>query len=129
MRSATAQGTPASFISPKSWTATYVRGTGSQDGEATSSWSACGTRRKGGRPSDTDAKKDRRVAKQVLERITEDLRENPVVLPNDEETHLTFSAGTCRWRPDDDVRGLVSRADVALYRAKAEGGSAIVHLD
>jgi len=67
--------------------------------------------------------------KRVLERIAEDLRENPVVLPNDEETHLTFSAGTCRWRPDEDVRALVSRADVALYRAKAEGGSAIVHLD
>jgi diguanylate cyclase (GGDEF)-like protein len=67
--------------------------------------------------------------KRVLERITEDLRENPVVLPNDEETYLTFSAGTCRWRPDDDVHGLVSRADVALYQAKAEGGSAIEHLD
>ena len=67
--------------------------------------------------------------KRVLERIAEDLRENPVVLPNDEETHLTFSAGTCRWRPDEDVRGLVSRADVALYRAKAEGGSTIAHLD
>jgi diguanylate cyclase (GGDEF)-like protein len=67
--------------------------------------------------------------RRVLERIAEDLRENPVVLPNDEEAHLTFSAGTCRWRPDDDVRGLVSRADVALYRAKAEGGNAVVHLD
>ena len=65
--------------------------------------------------------------KRVLERIAEDLRENPVVLPNDEETHLTFSAGTCRWRPDDDARDLVSRADVALYRAK--GGNTIVHLD
>ena len=67
--------------------------------------------------------------KRVLERIAEDLRENPVVLPDDEETHLTFSAGTCRWKPDEDVRALVSRADVALYRAKAEGRSAIVHLD
>jgi diguanylate cyclase (GGDEF)-like protein len=65
----------------------------------------------------------------VLERIVEDLRESPVVLPDGEETHLTFSAGACRWKPGDDVRGLVSRADVALYRAKAEGGNTIVELD
>ena len=67
--------------------------------------------------------------KWVLEHIAEDLRESPVVLPDGEETLLTFSAGTCRWKPGDDVRGLVSRADVALYRAKAEGGNTIVHLD
>ena len=67
--------------------------------------------------------------KRVLERIVEDLRESPVVLPDGEETHLTFSAGACRWKPGDDVRGLVSRADVALYRAKAEGGNTIVELD
>jgi diguanylate cyclase (GGDEF)-like protein len=67
--------------------------------------------------------------KRILERIAEDLRESPVVLPDGEETLLTFSAGTCGWKPGDDVRGLVSRADVALYRAKAEGGNTIVHLD
>jgi diguanylate cyclase (GGDEF)-like protein len=65
----------------------------------------------------------------VLERIVEDLRESPVVLPDGEETLLSFSGGTCRWKPGDDVRGLISRADVALYRAKAEGGNTIVHLD
>jgi diguanylate cyclase (GGDEF)-like protein len=70
-----------------------------------------------------------RPTKRVLERIAKDLRESPVVLPDSEETHLTFSAGTCWWKPGDDVRELVSRADVALYRAKAEGGNTIVHLD
>jgi diguanylate cyclase (GGDEF)-like protein len=69
------------------------------------------------------------ATKRILERIAEDLRESPVVLPDGEETLLTFSAGTCGWKPGDDVRGLVSRADVALYRAKAEGGNTIVHLD
>jgi diguanylate cyclase (GGDEF)-like protein len=68
-------------------------------------------------------------AKRVLERIAEDLRESPVVMPDGEETLLTFSAGACRWTPGDDVRELVSRADVALYRAKAEGGNTIVDLD
>ena len=72
---------------------------------------------------------DGQPTKRVLERIAEDLRESPAVLPDGEETLLTFSAGTCRWKPGDDVRGLISRADVALYRAKAEGGNTIVHLD
>src|ERR671911_1015624 len=65
----------------------------------------------------------------VLERIVEDLRESPVVLPDGGETFLTFSGGACRWKPGEDVRGLMSRADVALYQAKAEGGNTIVHLD
>ena len=34
----------------------------------------------------------------VLERIAEDLRESPAVLPDREETLLTFSAGTCPWK-------------------------------
>jgi diguanylate cyclase (GGDEF)-like protein len=72
---------------------------------------------------------DAQPTKQVLERIVEDLRESPVVLPDGEETHLTFSGGACRWKPGDDARGLVSRADEALYQAKAEGGDAIVNLD
>ena len=65
----------------------------------------------------------------VLERIVEDLRESPVVLPDGEEIFLTLSGGACGWKPGDDVRGLMSRADVALYRAKAEGGNTVVHLD
>ncbi len=65
----------------------------------------------------------------VLERITEDLSENPVILPDSEEVRLAFSGGACRWKPGEDVRGLVSRADEALYRAKAEGGNTVVHLD
>ncbi len=68
-------------------------------------------------------------AKQVLERIVEDLRENPLVLPSGEEARLTFSGGVCRWKPGDDVWGLVARADEALYRAKAEGGNSVVHFD
>ena len=45
--------------------------------------------------------------KRVLERIVEDLRDSPVVLPDGEETLLTFSAGACRWKTGDDVRGLI----------------------
>jgi diguanylate cyclase (GGDEF)-like protein len=67
--------------------------------------------------------------KRVLERIVEDLRKSPVVLPDGAQRLLTFSGGACRWKPGDDFRGLITRADVALYRVKAEGGNTIVHLD
>jgi diguanylate cyclase (GGDEF)-like protein len=65
----------------------------------------------------------------VLERIVEGLRESPVVLPDGEEIFPTFSREACRWKPGDDVRGLMSRADVALYQAKAEGGNTFIRLD
>jgi diguanylate cyclase (GGDEF)-like protein len=68
--------------------------------------------------------------KRVLDRVVEDLRETPMVLPPDgDEATLTFSGGTCRWRAGVDVRGLLLRADEALYRAKTEGGNSFVHLD
>jgi len=70
-----------------------------------------------------------RPTERVLERIAEDLRENPVVLPAGVEVHLAFSGGACPWKPGDDVRELVSRADEALYQAKAKGGNTVVHLD
>ena len=63
----------------------------------------------------------------VLGRVAEDLRENPAVLPNGEETRLTFSGGACWWKAGVGVRALVSKADEALYRAK--GGDTVVHAD
>jgi diguanylate cyclase (GGDEF)-like protein len=65
----------------------------------------------------------------VLGRVAEDLRENPVVLPNGSETLLTFSGGVCRWRPTDDPGGLLAKADEAHYRAKAEGGDTVTRAD
>ena len=65
----------------------------------------------------------------ALERVAEDLRENPVVLPDGEKAHLTFRGGVCRWRPGEDAVGLLSKADEALYRAKAEGGKTVVRAD
>jgi diguanylate cyclase (GGDEF)-like protein len=62
----------------------------------------------------------------ALERVAEDLRENPVVLPEGEEALLTFSGGVCQWQPGDDLRRLVSKSDERLYRAKAEGGNTVV---
>ncbi len=65
----------------------------------------------------------------VLGRVAEDLRENPVVLPNGNETLLTFSGGVCRWRPTDGPGGLLAKADEAHYRAKAEGGDTVTRAD
>ena len=60
--------------------------------------------------------------------VSRDLRHEPVPLPDGEEVRLTFSAGACRWKPGDDFRGLLSKADEALYLAK-DGGNKVVHLD
>jgi PleD family two-component response regulator len=46
-----------------------------------------------------------------------------------EEALLTFSGGVGRWRPGDEAGKLLSRADEALYRAKAKGGGTIEHAD
>src|SRR5215213_8025783 len=107
MSTATAPGTPASSASPRYWAATCGRETGLRDGGGdefvVGMWNT-----QEGQPT-----------KQVLERIAEDLREHPVVLPDGEEVRLSFSGGACRWKSGDDVRVLVSRADEVLYRAKA----------
>ena len=68
-------------------------------------------------------------AERALERVAEVLRENPVVLPNGEEALLPFSGGVVRWRPGDEAGKLLSRADEALYRAKAKGGGTVGHAD
>ncbi len=67
-------------------------------------------------------------ADQALERVAEELRKSPVRLPNGEVARLTFSGGVARWsgQGDEDVEGLLERADEALYRAKQEGGDTIV---
>jgi diguanylate cyclase (GGDEF)-like protein len=65
----------------------------------------------------------------VLGLLTEDLGEEPLVLPDGEEAFLAFSVGVCRWRPGDDPGRLLRKADGALYRAKAEGGASMVRAD
>lgn len=62
-------------------------------------------------------------------RIVEDLRRDPVVLPDGTSVPLTFSGGVCNWKPDEDVRGLISRADGGLYGAKARGGNIVLYID
>ena len=65
----------------------------------------------------------------ILERVAEDLRQHPAVLPSGEEVRLTFSGGVALWRAGEDAGGLLSKADEALYRAKADGRNAIVYAE
>ena len=68
-----------------------------------------------------------RGAERVLGRVGRELRASPLALPSGEEVRLSFGAGVARWRDGDDARGLLRRADGALYRAKAEeGGNNVV---
>ncbi len=64
----------------------------------------------------------------ALERVAEELRKNPARLPSGEEARITFSGGVVRWggQGEEDVQGLLERADEALYRAKQAGGDTIV---
>jgi diguanylate cyclase (GGDEF)-like protein len=72
---------------------------------------------------------ERPSVERVLERVAEDLRETPVVLPGGEEALLTFSGGVCRWQRGDDSGRMISKADEGLYRAKAERGDTVKHAD
>ena len=70
-----------------------------------------------------------RGAERVLGRVGRELRAAPLTLAGGQVVRLTFSAGVAEWRPGDDARGLIRRADEALYRAKEGGRNAVVHAD
>jgi PleD family two-component response regulator len=68
-------------------------------------------------------------AEGALERLAEQLREAPLVLPGGQKARLTFSGGVGRWREGEDAEGLFRRADAALYRAKEAGGGTVAYAD
>jgi len=65
----------------------------------------------------------------ALERLAEQLREAPLILPGGQKARLTFSGGVSRWREGEDAEGLFRRADAALYRAKEAGGDTVACAD
>jgi diguanylate cyclase (GGDEF)-like protein len=68
-------------------------------------------------------------AKSTLERIANDLAENPVVLPRGEEILLNLSGGaTTSPAAEDTVKKVFARADRALYRAKEKGKNGFVYV-
>ncbi len=57
----------------------------------------------------------------VLQRITQDLKESPVRLPQGQELTLSITVGAVRWSGGADLETLFARADEAMYEAKREG--------
>ena len=57
----------------------------------------------------------------VLGRINAGLRRSPVALPGGEELVLSISAGAHCYAGEDDLQGLLAKADGAMYEAKREG--------
>lgn len=61
------------------------------------------------------------VAQQAAERLLQALRETPLRLPDGHLLSLRVSAGLAEAGPEEAVADVVSRADHALYAAKAAG--------
>lgn len=65
----------------------------------------------------------------TLDRIVEEVAENPVVLPGGEKLWVTLSGGVCRSTDGSEtVTGVIARADQALYRAKQKGRNRFVYV-
>ena len=65
---------------------------------------------------------DRRIGAEDLRRVFE-LNEFPVV------RQKTASFGVATYRPDDQAKDIVARADAALYRAKHGGRNRVMMAD
>jgi diguanylate cyclase (GGDEF)-like protein len=70
--------------------------------------------------------RDRHAVELVSGRIAQNPCQNPMVLPDGTKVRLTFSGGTCRWKPGDDTNGMLSRADSGPYKAK--GGDTVLYI-
>jgi len=59
------------------------------------------------------------AAREVAERVRQSIGGEPIL--NAPTVSITASVGVCQWTPGQEIRELVRRADVALYRAKSKG--------
>ncbi|HZG62785.1 MAG TPA: GGDEF domain-containing protein [Rubrobacteraceae bacterium] len=65
----------------------------------------------------------------TLERIAEEVAENPVVLPGGQKLWVTLSGGASQSTGDSEtVESVVARADQVLYQAKEKGKNRIVYV-
>jgi len=69
---------------------------------------------------------DREAAQRAAERILQDLRDNPVRLPDGRTLGLRASAGMAEVGPAEPMADAVARADQALYEAKKRGRDGVV---
>lgn len=64
---------------------------------------------------------DREGAEQVVQRLLQDLRDTPLLLPDGRVLSLRLSAGLAEVSADATMSEVVVQADLALYAAKAAG--------
>ncbi len=57
----------------------------------------------------------------ACERLRQGIAALPVLLPNGKALSVTISSGVAELTADDDRKGIIARADEALYRAKKAG--------
>ena len=60
------------------------------------------------------------AAREVAERVRQHISDEPIVMPL-RKSRITVSIGVSQWHSGQEVRDLLHRADVALYRAKQNG--------
>jgi len=71
---------------------------------------------------------DEEEALQMMTRVQRELTRR-FFLHNNQRLLMTFSAGVSQWRENEVSEALISRADGALYRAKAEGRNRVIAAD
>jgi two-component system cell cycle response regulator len=65
-------------------------------------------------------------AAQLMRRIQERVRRQPMARLEGTETYITFSAGIAEWKPGMTERSWIALADGAMYRAKQSGRDRVV---
>jgi diguanylate cyclase len=70
-----------------------------------------------------------RQARGTLERVAQEVAENPAELPGGQKVRLTLSGGACRSTGGSGTaEEMIARADRALYLAKEGGKNGFVHV-
>ncbi|MFC0213932.1 diguanylate cyclase [Paenibacillus chartarius] len=69
---------------------------------------------------------DGEQAKQVVQHILQQVRDNPAAQNDGNEYRITFSAGIAEWKPGQSVKDWLQAADQAMYEAKQEGRNRVL---
>ncbi len=72
---------------------------------------------------------DMSVAHNVLDRLRQELENNPIKLDSDEEINVTASFGIAEMSPESTIEETIEHADQALYWAKNQGRNRVCGWD